>query len=145
MFKDMELSKDFMLNFKQHLTTLDSPSTIDMAVNILTMVMNAEKRCWGIIQLRNVFTKFVLPLSLQFQGSLAHLHPDGGSYAGGNGQISRNIQAILSLQVQREEIAVAAFARTLRPKSRFLCREKGTAGEPRRDDTTPFCPWWMYL
>ena len=35
----MELSKDFMLNFKQHLTTLDSPSAIDLAVNILTMVV----------------------------------------------------------------------------------------------------------
>lgn len=37
MFKDMELSKDIMLAFKQHMMNLDSPGNIDLTVNILTM------------------------------------------------------------------------------------------------------------
>jgi len=82
MFKDMELSKDFMLNFKQHLTTLDSPSTIDMAVNILTMGhwptytpmevhMPAE-----MVKYQEIFKRFYLSKysgrKLQWQPSLGH-------------------------------------------------------------------------
>lgn len=37
MFKDMELSKDIVLAFKQHQQVLDSPGAIDLTVNILTM------------------------------------------------------------------------------------------------------------
>jgi cullin-4 len=37
MFKDMELSKDIMLAFKQHMTNLDAPGNIELTVNILTM------------------------------------------------------------------------------------------------------------
>ncbi|CAB4015420.1 cullin-4A isoform X1, partial [Paramuricea clavata] len=37
MFRDMELSKDVMIQFKQHLQHQRLPSNIDMAVNILTM------------------------------------------------------------------------------------------------------------
>jgi len=78
----MELSKDFMLNFKQHLTTLDSPSTIDMAVNILTMGhwptytpmevhMPAE-----MVKYQEIFKRFYLSKysgrKLQWQPSLGH-------------------------------------------------------------------------
>ena len=37
MFKDMELSKDIVLAFKQHQQYLDSSGGIDLTVNILTM------------------------------------------------------------------------------------------------------------
>ena len=37
MFKDMELSRDIMLAFKQHMQNIDAPGNIDMTVNILTM------------------------------------------------------------------------------------------------------------
>ena len=37
MFKDMELSKDFMLTFKQQMQNIDAPGGIDLTVNILTM------------------------------------------------------------------------------------------------------------
>ncbi|XP_043219295.1 cullin-4B-like [Amphibalanus amphitrite] len=37
MFKDMELSKDIMLTFKQHLANQRKPPSLDLNVNILTM------------------------------------------------------------------------------------------------------------
>lgn len=37
MFKDMELSKDIVLAFKQHQQLLESTGGIDLTVNILTM------------------------------------------------------------------------------------------------------------
>ena len=37
MFKDMELSKDIVLAFKQHQQFLDSTGALDLTVNILTM------------------------------------------------------------------------------------------------------------
>ncbi|KAM6180192.1 cullin-4A isoform 1-T1 [Erethizon dorsatum] len=37
MFKDMELSKDIMVHFKQHMQNQSSPGPIDLTVNILTM------------------------------------------------------------------------------------------------------------
>ncbi|KAK2183229.1 hypothetical protein NP493_319g02012 [Ridgeia piscesae] len=37
MFKDMELSKDFMQSFKQYMQTVQAPGSIDLTVNILTM------------------------------------------------------------------------------------------------------------
>lgn len=37
MFKDMELSKDIMLAFKQHVQHIDTPAVIELTVNILTM------------------------------------------------------------------------------------------------------------
>jgi len=82
MFKDMELSKDFMLNFKQHLTTLESPSAIDLTVNILTMGhwptytpmevhLPAE-----MVKYQEVFKRFYLSKysgrKLQWQPSLGH-------------------------------------------------------------------------
>ena len=33
----MELSRDIMLAFKQHMQNIDAPGNIDMTVNILTM------------------------------------------------------------------------------------------------------------
>jgi cullin-4 len=37
MFKDMELSKDFMFTFKQQMQNIDTPGGLDLTVNILTM------------------------------------------------------------------------------------------------------------
>ncbi|KAI4830638.1 hypothetical protein KUCAC02_002256 [Chaenocephalus aceratus] len=37
MFKDMELSKDIMIQFKQHMQNQSEPSNIELTVNILTM------------------------------------------------------------------------------------------------------------
>ncbi|XP_004631217.1 cullin-4A [Octodon degus] len=37
MFKDMELSKDIMMHFKQHMQNQSAPGPIDLTVNILTM------------------------------------------------------------------------------------------------------------
>uniref|UniRef100_A0A3B3C9X7 Cullin-4A n=1 Tax=Oryzias melastigma TaxID=30732 RepID=A0A3B3C9X7_ORYME len=37
MFKDMELSKDIMIQFKQHIQNQSEPSNIELTVNILTM------------------------------------------------------------------------------------------------------------
>lgn len=37
MFKDMELSKDFMFTFKQQIQNIDTPGGLDLTVNILTM------------------------------------------------------------------------------------------------------------
>ncbi|ELT93967.1 hypothetical protein CAPTEDRAFT_195383, partial [Capitella teleta] len=37
MFKDMELSKDIMLAFKQHMTHVEAPGISELTVNILTM------------------------------------------------------------------------------------------------------------
>ncbi|GAB1292996.1 Cullin-4A [Apodemus speciosus] len=37
MFKDMELSKDIMVHFKQHMQNQSAPGPIDLTVNILTM------------------------------------------------------------------------------------------------------------
>ncbi|KTG33585.1 hypothetical protein cypCar_00049395, partial [Cyprinus carpio] len=37
MFKDMELSKDIMIQFKQYMQNQSDPSNIELTVNILTM------------------------------------------------------------------------------------------------------------
>ncbi|XP_015916458.1 cullin-4B [Parasteatoda tepidariorum] len=37
MFKDMEISKELMIAFKQHLVNVKMPASIDMTVNVLTM------------------------------------------------------------------------------------------------------------
>jgi len=82
MFKDMELSKDFMLNFKQHLSTLDSPSTVDLAVNILTMGNWPTYTPMEVhmppemVKYQEIFTRFYLSKysgrKLQWQPSLGH-------------------------------------------------------------------------
>jgi len=78
----MELSKDFMLNFKQHLSTLDSPSTVDLAVNILTMgnwptyTPTEVHMPTEMVKYQEVFTRFYLSKysgrKLQWQPSLGH-------------------------------------------------------------------------
>lgn len=82
MFKDMELSKDIVLAFKQHQQVLDSPGAIDLTVNILTMgywptypvcevLLPAE-----MVHLQEVFKKFYLGKhsgrKLQWQPTLGH-------------------------------------------------------------------------
>ncbi|WP_348257542.1 cullin, partial [Salmonella enterica] len=37
MFKDMELYKDIMVHFKQHMQNQSAPGPLDLTVNILTM------------------------------------------------------------------------------------------------------------
>ncbi|XP_030135576.2 cullin-4A isoform X3 [Taeniopygia guttata] len=82
MFKDMELSKDIMVQFKQYMQNQSDPGNIDLTVNILTMGywptytpmevhLNSE-----MIKLQEVFKTFYLGKhsgrKLQWQTTLGH-------------------------------------------------------------------------
>ncbi|UJR09956.1 hypothetical protein I4U23_014180 [Adineta vaga] len=82
MFKDMELSKDIMTAFEQHVNARDIPGNINMYVSVLTMgfwptyqpvsaILPAE-----FCRLQEIFTKFYLSKhtgrKLQWQHSLDH-------------------------------------------------------------------------
>ncbi|NWU67404.1 CUL4A protein, partial [Pterocles burchelli] len=82
MFKDMELSKDVMVQFKQYMQNQSDPGNIDLTVNILTMGywptytpmevhLNSE-----MIKLQEVFKAFYLGKhsgrKLQWQTTLGH-------------------------------------------------------------------------
>lgn len=82
MFKDMELSKDIMLAFKQYMQNINPPGNIDLTVNILTMGywptytpmevhMPAE-----MVHYQEIFKKFYLGKhsgrKLQWQPTLGH-------------------------------------------------------------------------
>ncbi|NWR77306.1 CUL4A protein, partial [Centropus unirufus] len=82
MFKDMELSKDVMVQFKQYMQNQSDPGNIDLTVNILTMGywptytpmevhLNSE-----MIKLQEVFKNFYLGKhsgrKLQWQTTLGH-------------------------------------------------------------------------
>ncbi|XP_075281280.1 cullin-4A isoform X1 [Opisthocomus hoazin] len=82
MFKDMELSKDVMVQFKQYMQNQSDPANIDLTVNILTMGywptytpmevhLNSE-----MIKLQEVFKAFYLGKhsgrKLQWQTTLGH-------------------------------------------------------------------------
>ncbi|XP_045139816.1 cullin-4A isoform X3 [Echinops telfairi] len=82
MFKDMELSKDIMVHFKQYIQNQSDPGSIDLTVNILTMGywptytpmevhLNPE-----MIKLQEVFKTFYLGKhsgrKLQWQTTLGH-------------------------------------------------------------------------
>ncbi|XP_061852976.1 cullin-4A isoform X2 [Colius striatus] len=82
MFKDMELSKDVMVQFKQYMQNQSDPGNIDLTVNILTMGywptytpmevhLNSE-----MIKLQEVFKSFYLGKhsgrKLQWQTTLGH-------------------------------------------------------------------------
>uniref|UniRef100_A0A8B9Q8D8 Cullin 4A n=1 Tax=Apteryx owenii TaxID=8824 RepID=A0A8B9Q8D8_APTOW len=82
MFKDMELSKDVMVQFKQYMQNQSDPGNIDLTVNILTMGywptytpmevhLNSE-----MIKLQEVFKMFYLGKhsgrKLQWQTTLGH-------------------------------------------------------------------------
>ncbi|KAF1585044.1 UNVERIFIED_CONTAM: Cullin-4A, partial [Eudyptes robustus] len=82
MFKDMELSKDVMVQFKQYMQNQSDPGNIDLTVNILTMGywptytpmevhLNSE-----MIKLQEVFKTFYLGKhsgrKLQWQTTLGH-------------------------------------------------------------------------
>lgn len=83
MFKDMELSREVMPSFKQHLHNVNSGATIDMTVSILTcgywptyspmeMIIPEE-----LVQYENIFTKFYLSKhmgrKLQWQRNLGNM------------------------------------------------------------------------
>ncbi|KAK3094652.1 hypothetical protein FSP39_004482 [Pinctada imbricata] len=82
MFKDMELSKDFMLSFKQHMQHIDSPGGIDLTVNILTMGYWPSYQPMDVhlpasmVKLQEIFKKFYLGKhsgkKLQWQPTLGH-------------------------------------------------------------------------
>ncbi|KAK7475514.1 hypothetical protein BaRGS_00033270 [Batillaria attramentaria] len=82
MFKDMELSKDIVLAFKQHQQYLDSTNGIDLTVNILTMgYWPTYPACEVLlpsemVHLQEVFKKFYLGKhsgrKLQWQPTLGH-------------------------------------------------------------------------
>lgn len=82
MFKDMELSKDIMIQFKQYMQNQSDPGSIDLTVNILTMgywptytpmdvLLPSE-----MVKLQEVFKTFYLGKhsgrKLQWQTSLGH-------------------------------------------------------------------------
>ncbi|XP_069105312.1 cullin-4A-like [Argopecten irradians] len=82
MFKDMELSKDFMLTFKQYMQHIDSPGGIELTVNILTMGYWPTYTPMDIhlplemIKFQEIFKKFYLGKhsgrKLQWQPTLGH-------------------------------------------------------------------------
>lgn len=82
MFKDMELSKDIVLAFKQHQQYLESSGSIDLTVNILTMgYWPTYTPCevllpTEMVYLQEVFKKFYLGKhsgrKLQWQPTLGH-------------------------------------------------------------------------
>lgn len=82
MFKDMELSKDIMLAFKQHMEHKKAPGNIDLTVNILTMGywptypvvdVNLPEE---MVKYQDIFSKFYLGKhsgrKLQWQPTLGH-------------------------------------------------------------------------
>ncbi|XP_064638709.1 cullin-4A-like [Lineus longissimus] len=82
MFKDMELSKDIMLAFKQYMNNLHAPGSIDLTVNILTMgywptyVPMETHLPQEMVQFQEIFKKFYLGKhsgrKLQWQSTLGH-------------------------------------------------------------------------
>ncbi|XP_078415678.1 cullin-4A-like [Cetorhinus maximus] len=82
MFKDMELSKDIMVQFKQYIQNQNDPSKIDLTVNILTMgywptyVPMEIHLPPEMIKLQEVFKTFYLGKhsgrKLQWQPTLGH-------------------------------------------------------------------------
>ncbi|CAE1256582.1 CUL4 [Acanthosepion pharaonis] len=82
MFKDMELSKDIMLNFKHHMPAGSQPGGIDLNVNVLTMgnwptYPHMEVHLpVEMVQYQEIFQKFYLGKhsgrKLQWQPTLGH-------------------------------------------------------------------------
>ncbi|XP_051869270.1 cullin-4A-like isoform X1 [Pristis pectinata] len=82
MFKDMELSKDIMIQFKQYIQNQNDPSRIDLTVNILTMGYWPTYTPMEIhlpaemVKLQEVFKTFYLGKhsgrKLQWQATLGH-------------------------------------------------------------------------
>ncbi|KAJ8309854.1 hypothetical protein KUTeg_011719 [Tegillarca granosa] len=82
MFKDMELSKDIMLAFKQHMQNIDAPGNIDLTVNILTMGYWPTYTPMEVhlpvemVKFQEIFKKFYLGKhsgrKLQWQSTLGH-------------------------------------------------------------------------
>ncbi|KAL3847408.1 hypothetical protein ACJMK2_018321 [Sinanodonta woodiana] len=106
MFKDMELSKDFMLAFKQHMQNIDAPGGIELTVNILTMGywppyppmevhLPAE-----MVKLQDIFQKFYLfkhsGRKLQWQPTLGHCVLKA-VFSGGNKELQVSLFQTLCL------------------------------------------------
>ncbi|XP_014681402.1 PREDICTED: cullin-4A-like [Priapulus caudatus] len=82
MFKDMELSRDINIAFKQHLQNISSPDNIDLTVNILTMgywptyVPVEVHMPPEMVSYQEIFKKFYLAKhsgrKLQWQPTLGH-------------------------------------------------------------------------
>lgn len=82
MFKDMELSKELMLAFKQYLQNINPPGSINMTVNILTMGYWPTYQTMEVhlpaemVQYQEIFKKFYLGKhsgrKLQWQPNLGH-------------------------------------------------------------------------
>uniref|UniRef100_A0AAY4EUY5 Cullin family profile domain-containing protein n=1 Tax=Denticeps clupeoides TaxID=299321 RepID=A0AAY4EUY5_9TELE len=82
MFKDMELSKDIMIQFKQYMQNQSDPSNIDLTVNILTMGYWPSYTPMDVhlpsemVKLQEVFKTFYLGKhsgrKLQWQPTLGH-------------------------------------------------------------------------
>ncbi|OCT95365.1 cullin-4A [Xenopus laevis] len=82
MFKDMELSKDVMVQFKQHMQNHSDPGNIDLTVNILTMGYWPSYTPMDVhlpaemVKLQEVFKTFYLGKHsgrrLQWQSTLGH-------------------------------------------------------------------------
>ncbi|KAL4631599.1 cullin-4B [Arapaima gigas] len=76
MFKDMELSKDIMVQFKQHMQCQNIPGNIELTVNILTMGYWPTYVPMEMVKLQEIFKTFYLGKhsgrKLQWQSTLGH-------------------------------------------------------------------------
>lgn len=82
MFKDMELSKELMFSFKQHMQYVEAPGMIDLTVNILTMGHWPTYTAMDVhlppqmVRYQEIFKKFYLVKhsgrKLQWQPTLGH-------------------------------------------------------------------------
>ncbi|XP_031573663.1 cullin-4A-like [Actinia tenebrosa] len=107
MFKDMELSKDIMLQFKQHIQHHNLPSNIDMNVSILTMgywptylPMDVHLPT-EMVQYQETFKRFYLSKhsgrKLQWQNTLGHCVVKADFIEGSNGNPQEKKELQVSL------------------------------------------------
>ncbi|XP_013419680.1 cullin-4A [Lingula anatina] len=111
MFKDMELSKDIMLAFRQHTSNLDVPGSIDLNVNILTMGYWPTYTPMEVhlptemVKYQEIFTKFYLGKhsgrKLQWQSTLGHCVLRA-TFAGGDKELQVSLFQTLCLLMFNE-------------------------------------------
>lgn len=111
MFKDMELSKELMLAFKQYLQNIKPPGNVDMTVNILTMGYWPTYQPMEVhmptemVKYQEIFKKFYLGKhsgrKLQWQPNLGHcvLKAD---FPGGNKELQVSLFQALVLVMFNE-------------------------------------------
>jgi cullin-4 len=112
MFKDMELSKELMLAFKQHLSNMKTEGSIDMTVSILTMGFWPNYQPMEVnlpsemVQYQEIFKKFYLGKhsgrKLQWQPNLGHCVLRA-SFPSGNKELQVSLFQVLVLLLFNDE------------------------------------------